>query len=195
MSRTATMPSSTRPLPASNPTGELRDSSAMTWTTATFSFPPCISRPTRAPVPLPRPRSTSPGSQEPPSSGSTSRVINNLPGFSDFAELVVSSERAIPKVTVTPTSGRSSPQITATHRTHPSPSKPSEPKSTAPVVPAQTASLPWSKDDDDAGRVTFIFGRFRPSMVRRSAPPYTPTNYNHQIRSQDFVNLPSPQGQ
>ncbi|CAE6469621.1 unnamed protein product [Rhizoctonia solani] len=189
------MASRASPLPPSNPTGELKDSSAMTWTTATFSFPPCISHPNRAPAHLPRRRSKSRESQVSPSPGSTSRIISNLPGFDDFAELVISSERIIPKVTVTPTNENSPSRISRSRRTHPPRSKPSEPKSTAPVVPAQTASLPWSKEDNDAGRVTFIFGRFRPSIVRRSAPPSTQTNYNNQVRSQDFVNLPSPQEQ
>ncbi|EUC54152.1 hypothetical protein RSOL_031720, partial [Rhizoctonia solani AG-3 Rhs1AP] len=118
-------------------------------------------------------------------------MINNLPGFDDFAELVISSERAIPKLTLTSHEHSSS----RSRRTHPKRSTPSEPKPTVPTVPAQTASLPWTKDDDDAGRVTFIFGRFRPSIVRRSAPPSTIRTPDTHIRSQDFVNIPSPQEQ
>ncbi|ELU42405.1 hypothetical protein AG1IA_03579 [Rhizoctonia solani AG-1 IA] len=193
MSTAAPMSSRSSSLPPSNAAGELKDSSAMTWTTATFSFPPCLSRPARAPAPLPRPRSKSRESQASSSLGTTtSRMIGNIPGFDDFAELVISSERAIPRVTVTPTSDHPSPRISRSLRTHPPRSKLSEPKSTTPVVPTETASLPWSKEDNDAGRVTFIFGRFRPSIVRRSAPPSTQTNQGNQVRSQDFVNLPSP---
>ncbi|KAL5633889.1 hypothetical protein ACGC1H_005918 [Rhizoctonia solani] len=177
---------------SSKPTGERKELPAMTWTTATFSFPPPISHPVRAPV-LPQKRSKSRESSS-PSSTNTSRMINNLPGFDDFAELVISSERAIPRLTLT-TSHDPSPRTTRSRRTHPQRSTPSEPKPTVPTVPAQTASLPWTKDDDDAGRVTFIFGRFRPSIVRRSAPPSTLITPDTQIRSQDFVNIPSPQEQ
>ncbi|KAH7338025.1 hypothetical protein B0J17DRAFT_628593 [Rhizoctonia solani] len=182
--------------PPSNPMGE-QESSRATWTTATFAFPPCISHPARAPIVSSRGRSKSrEGRASSSSSSNTSRVINGLPGFDDFAELVMSSERVVPKLTLSTASDHSSARVSRSRRAHPHRSKPSEPKPTAPIIPAQTASLPWPKEDNDVGRVTFIFGRFRPSIVRRSAPSSTTqTTSDNPIRSKDFVNIPSPQEQ
>ncbi|KAF8754727.1 hypothetical protein RHS01_05882 [Rhizoctonia solani] len=89
------------------------------------------------------PRSKSRESQASSSLGTTtSRMIGNIPGFDDFAELVISSERAIPRVTVTPTSDHPSPRISRSLRTHPPRSKLSEPKSTTPLSqPKQPPSL------------------------------------------------------
>ncbi|KDN40078.1 hypothetical protein RSAG8_08399, partial [Rhizoctonia solani AG-8 WAC10335] len=196
MSMTVATSSRATSLSPSKPTGERKESAAMTWATATFSFPPHTSHPVRAPV-IRRERSNSRESRTSPStsSTSTSRVIHNMPGFDDFADLLMSSERAVPKLTLTPVNDHSSPRASRSRRTHPHRSKPSEPKPTVPIVPAQAASLPWSKDDNDAGRVTFIFGRFRPSIARRSAPPSTQTTPENRIRSKDFVNILSPQEQ
>ncbi|KAG8721059.1 hypothetical protein FRC11_002996 [Ceratobasidium sp. 423] len=191
MSMTVATSSRASSLPPSKPTGE-QEAPTVTWTTATYSFPPRISHPVRAPVIFPRERSKSRKASSSSSSTNTSRIINGLPGFDDFAELVISSERAVPTLTLTPANDHSPPRVSRSHRAHPHRSKSSEPKPTAPIIPAQTTSLPWSKEDNDAGRVTFIFGRFRPSIVRRSAPPSQATPDN-QIRGKDFVNFPPPQ--
>ncbi|KAJ1305393.1 hypothetical protein OPQ81_000408 [Rhizoctonia solani] len=194
MSMTFATSSRASSLAPSNPTRE-QEPSAMTWAAATFTFPPRISCPARAPVVSRRKRSRSRETRTSSSSSNTSRIIHGLPGFDDFADLVMSSERAVPKLTLTSASDHSSPRISRSHGAHPHRSKPSEPKSTIPIISAQTASLPWSKEGDDTGRVTFIFGQFRPSILRQSAPPSVQTVSNNQVRSKDFVNLPSPQEQ
>ncbi|KAB5590454.1 hypothetical protein CTheo_6117 [Ceratobasidium theobromae] len=132
------------------------------WTSHTFSFPPCMSEPARLPThTLPRARSADPHAK-------TSRVINPLPGFDDFAELVVSAERPIPRVTVT------TPSDTG------------------------TCIQSWSKDDSDTGTVTFIFGRLRsvarcPPAPTHNSDPQSPHRVEFVRRISSRATTPNPQ--
>ncbi|QRV78554.1 hypothetical protein RhiJN_06569 [Ceratobasidium sp. AG-Ba] len=156
------------------PSPALSDAPSTTWTTGTFSFPPCSSRTMRS-LPVPPQKAA-------PSAKSTSRVINAIPGFDDFAELVMAAERSVPHVTVTPSSSHTTPAPTPTTsrirrlRFHSQRAVPSEPKSIMPTPSTTASSLPWTKSDDGDGRVTFIFGRLKPARVRYSAPPPAATS-------------------
>ncbi|CEL52770.1 hypothetical protein RSOLAG1IB_11114 [Rhizoctonia solani AG-1 IB] len=143
-------------LPPSEPTGEMKESSTISWATAGFLFPPHTSLPTRAPISSPCERSES--QHSPPMSG-TSRIINHLPGFDEFAELVV-SEQVAPKVTLTSTNKHLSPRISGARRPHSRSSISSGPNSTT-----TNPRLTWF-EEDDGDRVTFVFGRFKPSDTR-----------------------------
>ncbi|KAG9125705.1 hypothetical protein FRC07_006534 [Ceratobasidium sp. 392] len=157
--------SSNRPLPS--PT--IHEVSPTTsWTSGTFSFPPCSDRTLRS-LPLPSQKST------PNPSASTSRLINRLPGFDELAELVMASGASIPHLTITPASSRASQTPKSTIKTRPPRfgwrAVPSEPKPIVTTPPTPTTSLPWTGENEDDGRVTFIFGRLKPARVRYSAPP------------------------
>ncbi|KAF8695049.1 hypothetical protein RHS03_08096, partial [Rhizoctonia solani] len=168
MSTTFSSSSRASSLPPSQPTRELKETPTMTWTTAMFSFPPCDSHPPRAVIATSKEH---PKSCETwvsfPSSANTSRVINHVPGFDDFVQLVTSnSERIAPKHT-TNLNMHSFPRISTARRIQSHSSKSLRPNPAWPVSQAQTTSLAssgWSKDDSDTGCVTFVFGRSKPSV-------------------------------
>ncbi|CAE6468541.1 unnamed protein product [Rhizoctonia solani] len=184
MSTTTTTASRASSLPPSKCMRGSEASSTMAWTTAAFLFPPHTSLPTRTPIP-PHERSKSCKPQSSPRLSSTSRVINHIPGFDDFAELVV-SERAIPQATASAANKHSSSPVSRSRHVHSRPSSPSESSLNPTVAPVKTTTIPrssWLEDDNDTDRVTFVFGRFNPSSMRQSTPPFTQTQPNTQIRT------------
>ncbi|KAG8775188.1 hypothetical protein FRC12_001622 [Ceratobasidium sp. 428] len=82
----------------------------------------------------------------------------------------MASGTSVPHLTVT--SSPPAPKLkTRRFRFNSQRPSPTEPKPVVATPPTPTTSLPWTKENDDDGRVTFIFGRLKPARVRYSAPP------------------------
>ncbi|KAG8762852.1 hypothetical protein FRC12_008816 [Ceratobasidium sp. 428] len=82
----------------------------------------------------------------------------------------MASGTSVPHLTVTSSPPAPKPK-TRRFRFNSQRPSPTEPKPVVTTPPTPTTSLPWTKENDDDGRVTFIFGRLKPARVRYSAPP------------------------
>ncbi|KAF8603090.1 hypothetical protein BDV93DRAFT_523669 [Ceratobasidium sp. AG-I] len=161
--------------PPKSPAAEPLAPPLASWTSGTFSFPPCSSRTIRS-LPIPAKKET-------PPPVTTERVITAVPGFDELAEMVMGAESTAIPLRATPAPAQSAPTVstssskskrrsrhTNSHRHTPAPTA-SAPKPTIPTLPAPLASLPWSNGDNDAERVTFVFGRLRPYKQKDVLPP------------------------